>query len=150
MAIINITTFIQAPVEKVFELSRNLEMLRKSMVAIQPHITCSSTSNGVLAVGDRTTWKWKFFYKTRVTVLQVTKINSPVLMVQKQVEGNYKTMRMERHFKPCDNGTIMIDVIKFSLKMGMLGALFEMPLQNHIKKAVKSYARFLKEQAEKK
>jgi ligand-binding SRPBCC domain-containing protein len=51
-------------------------------------------------------------------------MKNPAGFVDEQAEGDFKMMRHEHYFKPCDNGTIMIDLFTFEAPYGTIGKLF--------------------------
>ena len=46
------------------------------------------------------------------------------MFIDEQLEGDFKVMKHEHYFKPCENGTIMIDQITLEAPYGFLGKLF--------------------------
>lgn len=58
-------------------------------------------------------------------------------------------MKHEHHFKPCDNGTIMIDLFSFESPYGRIGKFFNiLYLKKYIRKLIECRNRFIKEYAE--
>ena len=73
----------------------------------------------------------------------------PQLFIDEQVEGDFKMMRHEHHFKPCDNGTIMIDLIEFETPYGSVGKLFnKLYLTGYMKSLMEQRNKTIKEFAE--
>jgi ligand-binding SRPBCC domain-containing protein len=46
------------------------------------------------------------------------------MFVDEQAQGDFKMMKHEHYFKPCDNGTIVIDLFHFESPYGMIGRWF--------------------------
>jgi len=120
MPLIHLTTFIKAPAERVFDLSRNIDLHTSSM---QKHNekAVAGTRFGLIEKDETVTWKAKHLFKERLLKTKITEMKSPSLFIDEQVEGDFKMMKHEHHFKPCNNGTIMIDVFEFESPYGAIG-----------------------------
>ncbi len=71
MSKIHITNFINAPVERVFNLSRNLALSKLALKGRQEHIL-SSSGNNLVAAGETITIRAKHLGKTREITARVT------------------------------------------------------------------------------
>ena len=120
---IHLTTFIQAPAERVFDLCRNIDLHKQSMVKYREEAV-SGTQSGMVEKDDTVTWKAKHLGKTRVLRSKITSMKKHEMFVDEQLEGDFKELKHEHHFKPCENGTIMIDMFHFETPYGAFGKLF--------------------------
>jgi len=76
-------------------------------------------------------------------------MKKPDMFVDEQVKGDFKMMKHIHHFKPCDNGTIMIDVVEFEAPYGNVGKLFnKLYLTTYLKKLIEQRNKVLKDVAE--
>jgi ligand-binding SRPBCC domain-containing protein len=123
MPTIHLTTFIGAPAERVFDLSRNVDLHKKSMEKHKEKAVAGIQS-GLVQKDDTITWSAKHLFKTRTLRSRITAMERPELFIDEQLEGDFKMMKHEHHFKPCENGTIMIDLFHFEIPYGNLGKLF--------------------------
>lgn len=123
MPTIHLTTFIAAPVEIVFNLSRSVDLHKKSMRKHQEEAV-AGTRYGLMEREDTVTWKAKHFFKTRILRVKVSDMKKNELFTDEQVDGDFKKMKHEHYFKPCDNGTIMIDLFHFESPYGTFGKWF--------------------------
>ena len=119
---IHLTTFIAAPIERVFDLSRNIDLHRESMKQFKERAVAGTTF-GLIEKGETVTWMAKHFFKTRVLRVAITEMQKPLRFVDEQKKGDFKMMKHEHHFKACENGTIMIDILEFEIPYGMLGRI---------------------------
>ena len=124
---IHITTFINAPVERVFVLCRNTTVYKKALEGRNESLSASAA--GILVnAGDTITLSAKHLGKTRVTTARVLEMNIPEKFVEEQVKGDLKSFRHEHHFKSVENGTLVIDLIEMEEPRdavgGVLGKLF--------------------------
>ncbi len=123
MPTIHLTTFIAAPADRVFDLSRNIELHKHSMKDFKEEAV-AGTRFGLTEKEDTITWKARHFFKTRLIRVKITEMKKPAHFTDVQVEGDFKMMKHEHHFKPCENGTIMIDIFQFESPYGRMGKWF--------------------------
>lgn len=148
MPTIHLTTFIAAPAGRVFDLSRNVELHQQSMTKHQEE-AIAGVRTGLVEKEDTVTWKARHLFKTRFLRCRITEMIRPQLFVDEQTQGDFSMMRHEHHFKPCDNGTIMIDLFHFESPYGILGRWFNrLYLTAYMKKMLEQRNQMIKEFAE--
>ena len=148
MPTIHLTTFIAAPVERVFDLSRSIEVHKKSMHKHKEQAVAGTTF-GLIDKDDTVTWKAKHLLKTRIMRVKVTQLQKPDHFTDEQSQGDFKMMKHEHHFKPCDNGTIMIDIFNFEAPYGKIGKWFnKLYFTRYMKKLLEQRNIVIKEYAE--
>ncbi len=124
MQTIHLTTFIKAPVQVVFDLSRHIELHKRSMTSYNEEAV-AGTRFGLLERDETVTWKAKHLFKKRLLRVKVTDLQKPDHFVDEQLSGDFKAMKHEHFFKPCENGTIMIDMFHYDIPYGFFGKLFD-------------------------
>jgi ligand-binding SRPBCC domain-containing protein len=145
---IHLTTFIQAPPDRVFDLCRNVDVHKQSMAKYN-EVTVAGTQFGMVEKDDTVTWKAKHFFKTRMLRSKITSMKKPEMFVDEQLEGDFKELKHEHHFKPCENGTIMIDLFHFETPYGGIGKLVNKTyLIRYMKKLLEQRNKQIKEIAE--
>lgn len=148
MPTIHLTTFIAAPAEVVFDLARHVGLHKESMKAYQ-HEAVAGTRFGLLEKDETVTWQAKHLLKKRLLRAKITELERNRLFTTEQAEGNFRMMKHERHFKTCDNGTILIDLFHFETPYGLLGNWFNnLYLTRYIKKLLEQRNHTIKETAE--
>jgi ligand-binding SRPBCC domain-containing protein len=148
MPLIHLTTFIQAPVERVFDLSRNVELHKESMKQHKEEAV-AGTRFGLIGQDETVTWKARHLFRTRVLRVKITEMEKPSLFVDEQADGSFRIMKHEHHFKPCDNGTIMIDLFHFESPYGTIGRLLNsFYLTRYLKNLLQKRNKVIKEYAE--
>lgn len=148
MPTIHLTTFIAAPVEVVFDLCRNVEMHKRSMQAFREEAV-AGTRFGLVEKEDTITWKAKHLLKTRLLRVKITDMKKPESFTDEQLSGDFKMMKHEHHFKPCENGTIMIDLFHYESPYGRLGKWFNaLYLNGYIRRMLEQRNKSIKEYAE--
>lgn len=123
MARIHLTTFIAAPIERVFDLSRHLALYRLVFQSRKEKLTSGAAST-LIAKGETISIIAKHAGRSRMSMLKITSLQRPTLFVEEQVKGDLESYRHEHHFKPVDNGTIVIDIVEFGVPKDIIGKLF--------------------------
>lgn len=123
MPTIHITTFIAAPVNVVFDLSRHIGVHKESMSRYKEEAV-AGIRFGLIEKEETVTWKARHLFKNRLLRSKITEMKKPDLFIDEQVQGDFKMMKHEHHFKPCENGTIVIDLFYFESPYGVLGKWF--------------------------
>jgi len=148
MPTIHLTTFIQAPPDRVFDLSRNVDLHKESMTKHKEEAV-AGIRFGMVEKEDTVTWKAKHLGKTRMLRSRITEMKKHELFVDEQAEGDFKMMKHEHHFKPCENGTIMIDLFHFETPYGSIGRIFNrIFFTSYMKRMLEQRNKTIKEFAE--
>ena len=148
MPTIHLTTFIAAPVERVFDLSRNVDLHKESMKHFKEEAV-AGTRFGLIEKEESVTWKAKHFFKTRLLRVKITEMEKPMRFTDEQSQGSFKIMKHEHFFKPCDNGTIMIDLFEFESPYGTIGKwLNSLYLTRYLRKLLTTRNNLIKDYAE--
>ena len=122
MPVIHLTTFIAAPIERVFDLSRSIDLHKHSMTKYKEE-PVGSIINGLVKQGDEITWRAHHLFKTRILKTRITSFDRPNSFTDEQVSGDFTLMKHQHFFKPIDNGTIMIDIFEFQSPFGFAGSV---------------------------
>ena len=148
MPTIHLTTFVAAPPERVFDLSRSIELHKKSM-AHTGEVAIAGTTNGLIGLDETVTWKAKHLFKTRVLRSKITAMKRPLSFTDEMMDGDFRSLRHEHHFKRIDNGTLLIDLFHFETPYGGLGRLAnQLFLTGYLKNLLEQRNRLIREYAE--
>ena len=148
MPTIHVTTFIKAPVERVFDLARSIDLHKKSMAHTREEAVAGTTT-GLINLHDTVTWKGKHLGKIRLFKSRITALEKPLLFNDEMAQGDFKSYQHEHHFKQVENGTIMIDIVKFEAPYRSLGKLFSrLYLTNYMRKLIEKRNQAIREYAE--
>lgn len=148
MPTIHLTTFIAAPVDVVFDLSRHIGLHKISQQHNKEEAVGGITS-GLINEGEFVTWKAKHLYKTRILKIRILKMSAPSFFEDAMEQGDFKSFVHEHHFKNTQNGTIVIDILKFESPYGFVGALFnKLYLTTYIRRLLQQRNKTIKEYAE--
>jgi ligand-binding SRPBCC domain-containing protein len=123
MPTIELLTQINAPIEKVFNLSRSIDLHMESTKKTGEHATGGRMS-GLIGLGETVTWRAKHFGVWQNLTSKITEYNYPSFFVDEMVSGAFKSFRHEHYFVWTDGQTIMKDTFVFESPFGVLGKLF--------------------------
>lgn len=148
MPTIHLTTFIAAPVQRVFDLCRHIGLHKESM-SVYKEEAVAGTRFGLIEKEETVTWQARHLFKNRLLRVKITEMKKHELFIDEQMEGDFKIMKHEHHFKSCENGAILIDLFYFESPYGMLGQWFNsLYLTNYVKKLLEQRNKAIKETAE--
>jgi ligand-binding SRPBCC domain-containing protein len=148
MPTLHLTTFIAAPAERVFDLSRSIDLHKESMSRFKEEAV-SGVRFGLIEKDETVTWKARHFFKNRLLRVKITEMKKKEMFTDEQIEGDFKTLRHEHYFKPCDNGTIMIDIMNFETPYGMDGKMLNtVYLTKYMRRLLEQRNKVIKDYAE--
>lgn len=148
MPTIHLTTFIAAPAEVVFDLSRHIGLHKESMSHYKEEAV-AGTRIGLIEKDETVTWRAKHLFKNRLLRVKITEMQKPEMFTDEQLQGDFKMMKHEHYFKPCENGTLLIDLFHFETPYGMLGKwLNALYLTHYLKKLLEQRNNSIKATAE--
>ena len=120
---IHTTTFIAAPVERVFDLSRHIALYKLIFQSRKERLTSGAAST-LVGKNETVTVIAKHAGRQRMIMMKLTAYQRPVLFVEEQVKGDLQHYKHEHHFKPVENGTIVIDILEFGTPKDIVGKIF--------------------------
>ena len=122
MPVLHLTNFVAAPIERVFDLSRNISIHK---IAFQKNKIwpVAGITSGLIKKDETVTWKMNYLFKTRMFRIKITKMNPFENFEEKTINNNLITFRHEHFFKSAQNGTIIIDKIDYQFKNRFLEIL---------------------------
>lgn len=145
---IHLTSFIAAPAERVFDLSRSIN-LHQISTADTNEKAIGGVLNGLINKNETVTWQARHLFKTRLFTSKITEMQSPDFFIDEMIKGDFKSFRHEHHFKPVENGTIVIDKIDFETPYGSIGKIVNsLFLKSYIEKLLIKRNAVIKDYAE--
>ena len=148
MPTIHLTTFIAAPAQIVFDLSRHIGLHKESMSKFREEAV-AGTRFGLVEKEDTVTWQARHLFKQRLLRVKVTDMEIARQFTDEQLQGDFKMMKHEHHFKSCENGTLLIDLFHFESPYGMLGHWFNsLYLTRYLRRLLEQRNKIIKEYAE--
>jgi ligand-binding SRPBCC domain-containing protein len=148
MPTIHLTTFVAAPVDRIFDLSRSIDLHKKSM-SDRNEKAVDGTTAGLIELDETVTWTAKHLFKTRILKTKITEMNKPFSFTDEMMAGDFKSMKHEHHFRQIDNGSLVIDLFSFETPYGAFGKIANtIFLTSYMKKLLEQKNRAIKDYAE--
>jgi len=119
---IHLTSFIAAPIDRVFDLSRSINLHQISTASTNEK-AIDGVMTGLINKDETVTWQAKHLFKLRQFTSKITEMKSPDFFVDEMIKGDFTSFHHEHHFKTAENGSIVIDIIHFETPYGIIGKL---------------------------
>jgi ligand-binding SRPBCC domain-containing protein len=122
MPIIKIEMKIDAPIERVFDLARCIDLHTESM-SENKEKAVSGKTNGLINKGETVTWEAVHFGIKQKLTSKITIYDRPHRFRDSMVKGAFKRFDHDHFFEARDSQTIMKDVFDYDSPIGFLGKL---------------------------
>jgi ligand-binding SRPBCC domain-containing protein len=120
---IELRTFIDAPIDRCFDLSRSID-LHKISTQHTGEEAVEGVTSGLIGLGQSVTWRAKHFGIWQQLTTTITDYNRPSFFADEMVKGAFKSFRHEHHFREISKDqTEMVDYFDYRSPLGMLGKL---------------------------
>jgi ligand-binding SRPBCC domain-containing protein len=120
MAVIELTTSIAAPIERVFDLARSIDLHIKS-TARSSERAIAGTTSGLIGIGEEVTWRARHFGIWQSFTVRITEFDRPTHFADVMVRGAFRRMEHHHYFGRFGEGTIMHDLFNYECPLGILG-----------------------------
>jgi ligand-binding SRPBCC domain-containing protein len=141
-------TLINAPIERVFDLSLSIDLHQLSAKQTNEKAIAGKTS-GLIGLNETVTWRAKHFGIYQKLTVQITKLERPFMFEDKMLKGTFSKMEHVHSFAKEGSGTMMTDVFVFESPLWIFGkmanALF---LKNYMTKFLQTRNEEIKRIAE--
>jgi len=124
MPLIELSTVIFAPRERVFDLARCIDAHQDSNEGTHERAVAGVTS-GLIGFNDEVTWEARHLGVRQRLTVRVTAFNRPQHFQDIMVAGAFKSMRHDHEFFEHPNGTLMVDRFEFQSPLGILGSVMD-------------------------
>ena len=132
MTRIKIRTKINASIQTVFDISRNIDVHQESASPTN-EIAIDGVTSGLINYNETVTWRGKHFGFYLTHKSRITAMNLYDYFVDEMEEGKFKSFRHEHVFYEKNGFTIMKDKIYYEVPYGFFGELFDILfLKNHM------------------
>jgi ligand-binding SRPBCC domain-containing protein len=120
--VIEFSTDIHAPIERVFDLSRSVDLHMASTAQTRERAIAGVTS-GLMTLGQEVTWRAKHFGSWPHLTSRITAFERPVYFRDSQVRGIFRRLDHDHFFTARRDVTLMRDVFAFESPLGILGRI---------------------------
>ena len=132
MTTINLITKIKAPIQTVFDASRNIDVHQQS-ASKSKEAAIAGVTSGLINLNETVTWRGKHFGFFLTHKSRITAMNLYVYFVDEMEEGKFKTFKHKHFFEEKNGVTIMTDKLQYETPFGIIGKLFDVVfLKNHM------------------
>jgi ligand-binding SRPBCC domain-containing protein len=133
VGIITVITQIQAPIERIFDLARSIDLHVESAGQTGERAIGKRTK-GLLAHGEEVTWRGKHFGVWQNFTSKITACDRPSFFRDSMRRGAFRRMDHDHYFQEVGNITVMRDVIDFTAPLGLLGWVADrLVLRRHLR-----------------
>ena len=148
MTIIELTTHIDAPIERCFNLARSIDLHLESMSQTGEKAIDGRTG-GLIERGETVTWRAKHFGIWQTLTSEIIEFDFPNSFSDEMTEGAFKSMRHEHLFFAVNDQTVMKDIFVFELPYGIFGEFVNFVfLGRYMTKLLRKRNKVIKEAAE--
>lgn len=124
MAVIELTTLIEAPIERVFDLSRSIDFHQHS-TATTSEIAVGGITSGLIGLGEEVEWEARHFGLRQRLSVRITAFSKPTHFRDEMIKGAFSTMRHDHYFEMIGDNTEVKDVFEYTAPLGLLGKIAE-------------------------
>jgi ligand-binding SRPBCC domain-containing protein len=131
---IQLTTVIEAPVERCFDLSRSVDLHTASANWTGERAIAGVTA-GLIGLGQEVTWSGRHFGFRVTHTSRITALEFPKYFQDSMVRGMFRSFCHDHYFETSEGRTLMKDVLMFEAPLGLLGRAAErLVLQKHMRR----------------
>ncbi len=148
MTRIRLATTIAAPIDRVFDLARDIGLHARSMAATREQAVAGRTG-GLIERGETVTWRARHFGVWWSLTSRITVVERPVRFVDEQEHGPFRWFRHEHRFESRGDGTVMTDSWEHVSPFGPLGRLVDrLVLGRYMRRVLETHNVAIKAEAE--
>ena len=123
MPTITIETHIAAPIERCFDLARDVAAHVESAAFSGERLVAPGKLSGILEVGDLVCFEGRHFGMTQRFCAKITSVDRPRRFVDQMVEGIFTSLEHIHDFEEHRGGTLMRDILTWRAPFGILGQI---------------------------
>lgn len=148
MPTLQLTTTIAAPIERVFDLARCIDLHTHTTSSTGEQAIAGVTS-GLIGLGEEVTWRAKHFGVWQTLTVRITKFERPNYFADEMLRGAFQQMQHQHYFEATSTGTVMRDLFTYTSPWGILGRMAEaLFLERYLRRFLAERNHILKQVAE--
>jgi ligand-binding SRPBCC domain-containing protein len=146
--VIELTTEVHAPIERIFDLARSVELHMNSTAETNERAVAGVLS-GLMAFGDEVTWRARHFGVWQHLTSRITMFERPFHFRDSMVRGAFRRFDHDHFFAQQGENTEMREVFDFQSPFGILGRTAErLFLTNYMRRFLFARCTWIKTVAE--
>ena len=148
MPIIKLETIVKAPIERVFDLARSIDLHKATMTKYKEKVVAGVTT-GFINLNETVTWEATHFGIRQKLTSKITALERPRHFCDSMVKGAFKRFDHD-HFFEESNGQILIkDVFDYDSPLGILGNIADwLFVESHLREMLAERNQIIKAAAE--
>lgn len=148
MPVIKLETIIGAPVERVFDLSRSID-LHKATMSKHNEISVAGVTGGLINLGETVTWEATHFGVRQKLTSKITGFERPRYFRDSMISGAFARFDHEHFFEETEQETLLRDTFDYDSPLWILGNIADwIFLENYMKNMLEERNRVIKQAAE--
>lgn len=117
---IELSTFIEAPIERCFDLARSIDLHKISVQQTQ-EVAIGGVTSGLIGPNQKVLWQATHLGFRQTLETQISKFTRPFFFTDEMVNGVFKTMIHDHFFYVMNKDTVMIDHFYYEVPLGLIG-----------------------------
>lgn len=122
MPVIDVTTRILAPIQRVFDLSRSVD-LHTASTAQTGERAIAGVTGGLMELGQEVTWRARHFGIWQNLTSRITAFEPPTYFRDSLVRGAFRRFDHDHFFSQQGDITVMRDVFDYESPFGVFGRM---------------------------
>jgi len=119
---------VQAPIDRVFDLARSIDVHLLGNTHFGEQAT-AGTQTGLIDMGEQVTWRARHFFIRQHLTSAITAYDRPTYFQDTMLRGAFHSMQHDHHFRELQTPegplTEMRDDFRFAAPLGPLGRIAE-------------------------
>jgi ligand-binding SRPBCC domain-containing protein len=148
MPIIKLETVINAPIERVFDLARSIDLHKNSMSKYEEKAVAGVTS-GLINLNETVTWEATHFGVKQRLTSKITAFDRPRYFRDLMVAGAFRRFDHDHFFELIGEQTRIKDVFDYDSPLGILGKIADaFFVEKHLREMLRERNQIIKAAAE--
>jgi ligand-binding SRPBCC domain-containing protein len=148
MALVRIVTTIAAPIERCFDLARDIDFHIRSMERTGERAVAGRTT-GLIGLGEYVTWEARHLGVRQRFTAEVTVFEPPTYFRDVMTAGAFRSFAHDHRFTAQDGETVMTDEVVFRSPFGPFGWLVDyLFMTGYLRRLLKVRCQAIKREAE--
>jgi ligand-binding SRPBCC domain-containing protein len=148
MLIIKLKTEINAPIERVFDLARSIDLHKDSMSKYKEKAV-AGTASGLINLNETVTWEATHFGVRQRLTSKITAFERPHYFRDSMISGAFKRFDHDHYFESRGEKTLVKDMFDYDSPLGFLGKIADVLLvESHMREMLEERNQIIKAAAE--
>jgi ligand-binding SRPBCC domain-containing protein len=148
MAVIRIVTTIAAPIERCFDLARDIDFHTQSLGDTGERAVAGRTT-GLIELGESVTWQARHLGVRQRLTVEITAFQRPTYFRDVMTAGAFRSFAHDHRFEAREGRTVMTDEVEFRSPLGPLGWLVDrLFMARYLRRLLEGRCQAIKREAE--